>query len=259
VSPRVTELGLALPAALLLVLFGAPLVALSLSTSVEDVLAASASPSARAALALSIATSGVSLVLVVISGTPLAWWLARSEARLARVIEVLSLVPIVLPPSVAGVALLLAFGRSGLAALVGGSLAFTTHAVVLAETFVAAPFYVLVATSAFRRIDPQLLVVARSLGASSTSTFLRIAVPIARPSLLAGAAMCWARALGEFGATLMFAGNMEGRTQTLPLAIYTAFEGDLGVARALSVLLVLVALVVLSFVRLLERRGARLA
>jgi molybdate transport system permease protein len=246
-------------ALLLGVLLGAPLVALVASTSLTDLAAAASAREAGQALRLSLATSFASVALVVAGGTPLAWWLARSEGRGARLVEVLALVPIVLPPSVAGVALLLAFGRHGPLGGWLGSLAFTTPAVVLAETFVAAPFFVLAATSAFRRIDPRVLLVARTLGASGPTVFARVAVPIAAPGLIAGAAMTWARALGEFGATLMFAGNMEGRTQTLPLAIYTAFESDLGVARALSVLLVVVALAVLVGVRRLERTDERAA
>jgi molybdate transport system permease protein len=164
---------------------------------------------------------------------------------------------VVVGNGVAGMGVAEALRRRGLPALLGGSLAFTTPAVVIAETFVAAPFFVLAATATFRRIDPQLLLAARSLGASPARVLAEVAVPIAAPGLVAGAAMAWARALGEFGATLMFAGNMEGRTQTLPLAIYTAFESDLGVARALSLLLVAIAIAVLGLVRALDPRGER--
>jgi molybdate transport system permease protein len=164
--------------------------------------------------------------------------------------------PIVIPPAVAGVALLLAFGRRGLLAPLypaGWSVTFTTAAVVLAEVFVSAPFYVQAATSAFRRIDAKLLVVARTFGASPLRILFRLAIPIAAPGLVAGAAMSWARALGEFGATLMFAGNLEGRTQTLPLAIYTALEADLRTAQALALVLVAVAFALLLFVRAIAR------
>lgn len=256
-SGPVLSAALALLAGALVALLAAPLVVLVASTSASDLASAASAPAARAALPLSLATSAMSLAAVVITGTPLAWWLGRSGARAARVVEALTLLPIVLPPSVAGLALLLAFGRRGLPALLGGSLAFTTPAVVIAETFVAAPFFVLAATATFRRIDPQLLLAARSLGASPARVLAEVAVPIAAPGLVAGAAMAWARALGEFGATLMFAGNMEGRTQTLPLAIYTAFESDLGVARALSLLLVAIAIAVLGLVRALDPRGER--
>src|SRR5262249_18504498 len=150
--------------------------------------------------------------------------------RGARAIETVLQLPIVIPPAVAGIALLLAFGRRSLLAALypgGWSLTFTTTAVVLAQIFVSAPFFVQAALSAFRRIDPNLVLVARSFGAQPLRVFARVWLPLAAPGLLAGAILSWARALGEFGATLMFAGNLEGRTQTLPLAIYTAMEADL--------------------------------
>jgi molybdate transport system permease protein len=211
------------------------------------------------ALELSLVTTLSSSILVVVFGTPLAWSLANSSGRGARALETLVQLPIVIPPAVAGVAMLLAFGRRGLLSGViypeGWSVTFTTTAVVMAEVFVSAPFFVQAATSAFRRIDPKLVVVARTFGASAFRVFFRIAVPIAAPGLVAGAAMSWARALGEFGATLMFAGNVEGRTQTLPLAIYTALESDLRAAQALSIVLVVVAFALLSFVRAMSRRA----
>lgn len=167
--------------------------------------------------------------------------------------------PIVVPPAVAGVAMLLAFGRRGLLAgwlyPEGWSVTFTTTAVVMAEVFVSAPFFVQAATSAFRRIDPKLVIVARTFGASPLRVFFRIAVPLASPGLVAGAAMGWARSLGEFGATLMFAGNLEGRTQTLPLAIYTALESDMRAAQALSIVLVVVAFALLVLVRATLKRA----
>jgi molybdate transport system permease protein len=199
------------------------------------------------------------LALVVTLGTPLSWSLATARGRAARALETVVQLPIVIPPAVAGVALLLAFGRRGLLAgwlyPDGWSVTFTTAAVVMAEVFVSAPFFVQAATSAFRRIDPALIIVARTFGASPLRVFFRIAVPLAAPGLVAGAAMSWARSLGEFGATLMFAGNLEGRTQTLPLAVYTALESDLRAAQALSIVLVVVALVLLLFVRSTLRRA----
>jgi molybdate transport system permease protein len=143
------------------------------------------------------------------------------------------------------VALLLAFGRRGLLgpvlASAGIGLPFTRAAVVIAETFVASPFYLQAAIAAFRRLDPDLVLVARTLGASRARVFFTVAIPVSNAGLAGGAAMSWARALGEFGATLMFAGNLTGRTQTLPLAIYTALETDLQTAQSLSVVLVAVA------------------
>jgi molybdate transport system permease protein len=160
---------------------------------------------------------------------------------------------VVLPPAVAGVALLLAFGRRGLLgpslAAAGIGLPFSRAAVVLAQTFVAAPFYVQAGVAAFRRLDADLILVARTLGASPPRLLGTIAIPVSWPSLAGGAAMSWARALGEFGATLMFAGNMSGRTQTLPLAIYTALESDLRTAQSLSILLVVVAFTLLVAIR----------
>ncbi|MEY4549949.1 MAG: ABC-type molybdate transporter, permease protein, partial [Pseudomonadota bacterium] len=188
--------------------------------------------------------------------TPLAWTLARSRSGIARAAEVLVQLPAVVPPAVAGVALLLAFGRRGLLSALyppGFGISFTTGAVVLAQVFVSAPFYVQAALSAFRRVDGRLLIVARSFGAGPLRVFARIALPLAAPGLLAGALLSWARALGEFGATLMFAGNLEGRTQTLPLAIYTALEADLRAAQALSIVLVVVALGLLLGMRALLR------
>jgi molybdate transport system permease protein len=194
-------------------------------------------------------------------GTPLAWSLAQGRSRAIRAIETVVELPIVVPPAVAGVALLLAFGRRGLLAgwlyPRGFSFAFSTAAVVLAEIFVSAPFFIQATTSAFRRVDPRLLVVARTFGASPLRVFSRIAVPMALPGLVAGAAMSWARSLGEFGATLMFAGNLQGRTQTLPLAIYTALESDLRAAQALSIVLVFAAFALLLVVRATLRSAQR--
>lgn len=236
-----------------------PLMALLVTTTVGGVKAGLGHPLVWPALRLSLLTTSASLVVVVLLGTPLAWSLARQEGRLARAVETLVQLPIVIPPAVAGVALLLAFGRRGLLAgwlyPEGWSVAFTTAAVVMAEVFVSAPFYVQASVSAFRRVDPRLIVVARSFGASPLRVFLRVAVPVAAPGLVAGAAMGWARALGEFGATLMFAGNLQGRTQTLPLAIYTALESDLRVAQALSIVLVVVAFALLLFMRAVLRRS----
>jgi molybdate transport system permease protein len=160
----------------------------------------------------------------------------------------------VLPPAVAGIGLLMAFGRRGLVgeplAGVGVTIGFTTAAVVLAEFFVAAPFYVRAARSAFGAVDPELEIVSRTLGVSNWGTFWRVTVPVAFPSLVGGAVMCWARALGEFGATIMFAGSFPGRTQTMPLAIYAALESDLDAALALSAILVVVSFGILLLLRL---------
>lgn len=238
---------------LLLAFLAVPILALLLTTTKAELTEGLRHPLVGPALRLSLLTTSLSLLCVVLLGTPLAWTLARARGRLARAVETALELPIVIPPAVAGVALLLAFGRRGLLAgwlyPEGWSVAFTTTAVVMAETFVSAPFFMQAAISAFRRVDDGLLLVARSFGASPLRVFLRVALPLAAPGLAAGAAMSWARALGEFGATLMFAGNLQGRTQTLPLAIYSALESDLRAAQALSVLLVIVAFLLLLFMR----------
>jgi len=246
------KLGGALPALAALLMVGVlavPLVALVLSTTPDDLLDGLRHPLALAALRLSLLTTTVSLACTLLLGTPLAWWMARHPGPLERAVATLVQLPIVVPPAVSGLALLLAFGRRGLLGPLleraGWALPFTTAAVVLAELFVSAPFYVQSAAAAFRRLDEDLLWAARSLGAGPARRFFTVALPLSRPGVVTGAALGWARALGEFGATLMFAGNLTGRTQTLPLAIYTALESDLRPAKALSVLMVVVALAVL--------------
>lgn len=239
--------------ALLLLLVLLPVVALLVTASPRDLLRGLTDPLVGPAVQLTLATTTLSLLAIVACGTPLAWLLAHRRTRRWRVVETLIQLPVVLPPAVAGVALLLAFGRRGLLGPLLGhagiGLPFTTAAVVLAEVFVAAPFYVQPAIAAFRRLDPDLVLVARTLGASRPKVFFSVALPIARSALAGGAALSWARALGEFGATLMFAGNLGGRTQTLPLAIYTALESDLRTAQSLSIVLVVVAFGLLVAIR----------
>jgi molybdate transport system permease protein len=240
-------------AAALVALLVLPTLSLLVTASPRAILSGFGHPVAGPALLLSLVTTAASLAVVLLLGTPLGWWLSSRHGRGARAIETLVALPVVIPPAVAGIALLLTFGRRGLLGpalgSLGWSISFSSTAVVLAQVFVSAPFYLQAATAAFRGLDPALLVVARSLGASPARVFFRVALPLARPSLLGGAAMAWARALGEFGATLMFAGNMPRRTQTLPLAIYTALESDLRAAQALSLLLVVVAFALLLFLR----------
>lgn len=251
--------GLSAVGGLLVVFLLVPLAALFMMTTFVDFRAGLSHPLVGPALRLSLYTTSLSLLIVVALGTPLAWTLANTTGRGVRALETVIQLPIVIPPAVAGVAMLLAFGRRGLLSgwlyPEGWSVTFTTAAVVMAEVFVSAPFFVQAATSAFRRIDPKLIVVARTLGASPLRVFFRIATPLAAPGLLASAAMSWARSLGEFGATLMFAGNLEGKTQTLPLAIYTALESDMRAAQALSIVLVVVAFGLLLSVRALLNRA----
>ena len=244
----------ALLAAVLVLLLTIPLVALALSASPTDIRAGVASPLFGSALWLSLRTTIASLVIIVLTGTPLAWWIATSPSRLARVIEVITDLPIVIPPAVIGVALLQAFGRRGLLGPVlsgaGLDVPFTERAVLLAQIVVSAPFFVQAAANAFRRIDIDMLIVARSLGASPTAAFFRVAVPVALPGLVVGASLAWARALGEFGATLLFAGNLTGRTQTMPLAILTALESDVRLAVVFSLVLAAMGTLVLVGLRL---------
>ncbi len=236
----------ALPMLGLLVL---PVLALLFASSPADLAAGVSHPLFGPALSLSARTTLISLVIVGVAGTPLAWWLSAAPARQARVVELLVAIPIVLPPAVVGIALLQTFGRSGLFGeeleVLGIQVPFTSTAVVIAQIVVSAPFYIQAATAAFRRVDRDLLLVARTLGQSPTGAFFRVALPLALPGLLGGAALAWARALGEFGATLLFAGNMPGSTQTMPLAIYTALESDVRLALALALVLAGVAMFLL--------------
>jgi molybdate transport system permease protein len=230
-----------------------PIFALVASTSVADIRSGVAHPLFAPALVLSLETTTLSLGLTLLTGTPIAWWLATSQSRLANIATVLVDLPIVLPPAVTGVALLAAFGRQGLLGpLLGGlglGIPFTEAAVVLAQVVVSAPFFVQAASNAFRQLDLDMLTVARTLGATPATTFLRVVVPIALPGLIVGASLAWARALGEFGATLLFAGNLSGTTQTMPLAIFTALESDVRVAVVFSIVLVALGAVLLLVLR----------
>jgi molybdate ABC transporter, permease protein len=238
---------------LLLVFLALPVLALVGTSGVAALAAGLHHPLVMPALALSVKTTTLSLGIVLLLGTPLAWSLARYTSPRMRWIETLVELPVVIPPAVAGVALLLTFGRQGPVGRwleeFGWSVAFTSVAVVMAQVLVSAPFFVQSATAAFRGVDENLLVVARSLGASPARVFLRVVAPLALPGLVNGAALSWARSLGEFGATLLFAGNLPGRTQTLPLAIYTTLESDVRAAQAVSLVLLAVAFVLLFALR----------
>lgn len=213
----------------------------------------------RQALGLSLSTTAISMVIVIALGTPLAYLLARHRFPGAMVVEALVDLPIVLPPAVAGIALLMAFGRRGVVGewldQGGVTLGFTTAAVILAQVFVAAPFYVIAARGGFARVDRDMEDAAADLGASPARVFRTVTLPLIAPSLIAGAVLAWARALGEFGATIMFAGNFPGVTQTMPLAIYGRFgAGDMGTALLLSVVLLSASLIVLLGVRAIGGR-----
>ena len=213
-----------------------------------------ASPTAVEALRLSLVTSILAAAVATVLGVPLAWVLARREFRGQRLVRGVVLLPLVLPPVVGGVALLTAFGRRGLLGQYpydwfGIQLPFSTAGVVMAEAFVALPFLVLTVEGALRGIDPRFERAARTLGASPRTVFFRITVPMISASLVAGIVLAWARALGEFGATITFAGNFPGVTQTLPLAVYSALEVSRDEALTLSLVLLAVSLTVLISLR----------
>jgi molybdate transport system permease protein len=204
----------------------------------------------RLSLLTATLATGVSLLL----GVPLAWLLARTSFPGRRVARALVTVPLVLPPVVGGVALLLVFGRRGLVggwldATFGISLPFTTAGVVVAETFVAMPFLVISVEGALRGADARYEEAAATLGATRWTAFRRVTLPLIAPGVAAGAVLCWARALGEFGATITFAGNFPGRTQTMPLAVYLALEQDLDAAIVLSLVLLVVSVAILVALR----------
>jgi molybdate transport system permease protein len=219
-----------------------------------SLLEAVAAPAVLDALVLSAATTTASLLIVLVFGTPLAVYLATSSGRAKVLLETAVDLPIVLPPSVAGLALLLVFGSRGVIGSwfdsVGLAIPFTTFAVVLAQVFVSAPFYVRAARAGFTAVDHDLQDAARVDGAAERNVFRWITVPLAAPALAAGMVTTWARALGEFGATIMFAGAIQGVTQTLPLVVYGEFQSsDLEASIAAAIILVLAAAAALLLVR----------
>jgi len=250
--------GLVLVAALALVLcfLILPVVAIFVDTSPSELVSSLGEPGAREALRLSLVCTAISVAIIVVVGTPAAYLLATRRFRGRATIMTLIELPLVLPPAVAGIGLLAALGPNG---LLGGllddagiRLVLTTAGVIVALTFVAAPFYLRQAQSAFEALDPTWLDASRTLGASQARTFLRIAIPSAGSGLVSGLALAWGRALGEFGATLMFAGSFRGITQTVPLAIYEQFSSDFTGALALSAVLVAVSAALLLAVKLLS-------
>jgi molybdate transport system permease protein len=246
------------PAALGGLLILLPLVAMTTRVDWRDWWSLVTSESARAALVLSLQTAGASTVACLVLGVPMALVLARSGSRLLRRLRPLVLVPLVLPPVVGGIALLATFGRRGLLGetleVAGVQVAFSTAAVVIAQTFVALPFLVVSLEGALRTAGSRYDVVAASLGARPTTVLRRVTLPLVWPGLVSGAVLSFARALGEFGATITFAGSLQGTTRTLPLEIYLARETDPDAAVALSLLLVVVAVAVIALAR--PRGGA---
>jgi molybdate transport system permease protein len=213
-----------------------------------------AEPGVLTALRLSLQTASLATLLCLALGVPLAWLLARVEFPGRRLVRALVTVPLILPPVVGGIALQLDFGRKGilcawLDATFGITLPFTTTGVVLAEAFVAMPFLIIAVEGALRGADTRYEEAAATLGARRWTTFTHVTLPLVAPGVAAGAVLCWARALGEFGATITFAGNYPGRTQTMPLAVYLALETDLQTAIVLSLILLIVSVAILASLR----------
>jgi molybdate transport system permease protein len=232
-----------------------PLVAIFVRVSPTTLVAQLGSAAALEALVVSLKTSAVAHLFILAFGTPAAYVLARHRFRGRRLLIALVELPLVLPPAVAGLALLAAFGRRGLLgdelSALGISLPFTQAAVVLAIVFVASPFYVRQAIAAFEAVDPAVIEAARTLGAGPFAVFRRVALPLAAGGLGAGSALAWARGLGEFGATIIFAGSLQGVTQTLPLAVYAQLDQDFAAALAIGALLVVASGAILVGVKLL--------
>lgn len=245
--------GAAVAAALFLALLVLPVTALLLRVPPAALIERIRSPVVTQALWLTLSTSLTASLIVIVLGLPVAYLLASRRFTGKRLLETLIDLPMVLPPTVAGLGLLLAFGRVGLVGRtlepLGVTIPFTTAAVVLAQAFVAGPLFVNAARAGFESVEPQYLRAAATLRAPASYTFLRVVLPLSLPSLIAGAAMAWARALGEFGATITFAGNLPGVTQTMPIAVYIALQSDLEAAVALSVILLSFSFVLLLLLR----------
>ena len=245
---------LALATAITLVFLALPIAALFLRVGPGELVSSLGSPVARDAIVVSLKTNLIAEALIVVLGTPAAYLLARRRFRGRALVLTIVELPLVLPPAVGGIALFAAFGRTGLVGdelhALGLTIPFTQTAVVFAVTFVAAPFYVRPAVAAFESLDQSLLEAARTLGAGTARVFACVALPLASGGLSAAAAVAFARGLGEFGATIMFAGSLQGVTQTLPLAIYAEFARDFHLALALGALLVVISFAILLSVKL---------
>jgi molybdate transport system permease protein len=257
---RTRRRGLGIPAPLLIpavlgvVFLVLPLIGLVIRAPWSAIGPALAEPEVGQALRLSLLSATLATLASIVLGVPIAWVLARSQARGRTVLRALVTIPLVLPPVVGGVALFLVLGRQGIVGSwlnenFGITIPFTTTAVVIAETFVAMPFLVISVEGALRAADARFEDVAATLGADRWTTFRRVTLPIIAPGVAAGAVLCWARALGEFGATITFAGNFPGTTQTMPLAVYLALQRDAEAAIALSLVLLAVSLATLLLLR----------
>ncbi len=234
-----------------------PVVAIFTHTPPSELIRRLGDPEATDALRLSLETTAIAMVVIVLVGTPAAYLLATRSFPGRSIVVTLVELPLVLPPAVAGIALLAALGPQGiLGGVLGRALVLDTAAVVVALIFVSAPFYLRQAQTAFAGVDRSLLEASRTLGSGEAASFARVAVPVAAPGLAAGLALAWGRALGEFGATLMFAGSFRGITQTVPLAIYDQFATDFPAALALSAILVAVSAALLLAVKLIPGEAA---
>jgi molybdate transport system permease protein len=260
-GPRVTRLSLAAAAGLVMAVVLAflllPIIALVTYQPLHDLIHGFGTRVATEAILVSLKTNGIAFALMVVVGTPFAYVLARSRFPARSLVITLVEIPLVMPPAVAGLGLLVAFGRLGLLGhtltALGIDLAFSQAAVVLAILFVASPFYLRGAIAAFAAVDPTLMDVAGTLGAGPLRRLVRVAVPLAAGGLGAAAAVAFARGLGEFGATILFAGSFQGSTQTLPLAVYSLFDVNLDQAIAIGVLLIIVSAAILLTAKLLAR------
>jgi molybdate transport system permease protein len=252
----VTEWLFILPSLFLLALLALPIGALLWRAGSDGMFSFITEPGALAALRLSLVTSTLSTLIAIVTGTPLAFVLARRKFTGKTFLELVIDLPIVLPPSVAGIALLIAFGRQGVFGSVlnsvGIHLPFTTTAVILAQTFVSAPLFVRAARIGFAEVEHQIVEAAYVEGSNEWQLFRFLMFPLAARAILSGAILAWTRAIGEFGATILFAGNLEGVTQTMPLAIYLGLERSLSIALALSTVLVFVSFLLLLVTRRLE-------
>jgi molybdate transport system permease protein len=248
----------ALLAGLILIFLAVPLASIFVEAGPGELWSSLGEEGAREALRLSFETTLVALAIILVLGTPAAYLLARTAFRGRSAVITLIELPLVLPPAAAGIGLLVAFGPNGVLgeplADAGIDVVLTTAAVVLALVFVAAPFYLRQAIAAFEALDGELLDASRTLGAGPARTFARVALPTAAPGLASGAALAWGRALGEFGATIMFAGSLEGVTQTAPLAIYGLLGRDFEASLALSAVLVAMSAAILLSVKLIGAR-----
>lgn len=255
---RALKTGLACALILAMAFIALPVASLFIKSPLDATIRSLHDPVVMDALRLSLTTSALTISIVVLVGTPVAYVNARFHYFGKEIADSLIDLPVIMPPAVAGIALLMAFGRMGILGhylnAFGISIAFTTVAVVIAQVFVSSPFYIRQARTSFEDVDLAYENAARTLGASRVYTFFHVILPIACNGLISGAIMAFARSLGEFGATIMFAGNFQGRTQTMPLAIYTAMQGDLDVSLCLALILVVISFIVIVIVKALTRR-----